>query len=223
MVSLLSLSLLAGLPTLKPFPPPLAMFSVEVIQDGPSNVASNGDSLIPYGAEKCAARSISTMRAMGGGLSMIERTLSWLEQNPGVEAKLYGKPGVLAEVMTHASGGAIALRSACTAPVLADGWKWTLDAAPKLCPVKAEALGNQRWLLVKDAPAAAVVVNRAPDPCQSRVSIAMFDAKGKTRVVLHADFAGAMSATLVGPKCRVELTYDPALEAFKPEWKSCKG
>jgi hypothetical protein len=223
MVSLLSLTLLSGLPPLKPFQPPLALFSIEVIQDGPSTVAVNGDSLIPYGADACAARSISTMRAMGGGLSMLERTLSWLEQNPGVEAKLYGKAGVLAEVMKHASGGAVSPRAACTPPSLADGWRWAFDAAPKLCPVKAGGSTNERWLLVKAAPAAAVVVNRAPDPCQSRVSIAMFDVKGKTRVLLHADFAGAMSATLVGPKCRIDLTYDPTLEAFKPEWKSCKG
>jgi hypothetical protein len=221
MLSLFALSVLSGLPVLKPFQPPLAMFSVEVIQDGPSAVATNGDSLVPYGGEKCAARSISTMRAMGGGLSMLERTLSWLEQNPGVEAKLYGRAGTLGAVMKHVSSAAIGSQRTCTAPVLTDGWRWSFDAAPKLCT--ADAATNERWLLVKDVPAAAVVVNRSPDPCQSRVSLAMFDAKGKTRVLLHADFAGAMSATLVGPKCRIDLTYDPSVEAFKPEWKSCKG
>ncbi|MDX2013772.1 MAG: hypothetical protein SFW67_26490 [Myxococcaceae bacterium] len=223
MLSLIAATVLAGLPTLAPFQPPLALFSVEVIQDGPSNIASNGDSLIPYGADTCAARSISTMRAMGGGLSMIERTLTWLEGQPGVEAKLFGKRGALGEVMKHVSTAAIAPRTSCVAPKLVDGWRWSLDAAPKLCAVKSDAPTNERWLLVKDVPAAAVVVNRSPDPCQSRVSMALFDAKGKTRVLLHADFAGAMSATLVGPKCRVELTYDPTLEAFKAEWKSCKG
>lgn len=73
MLSLLAASLLSGLPTLKPLPPPLAMFSVDVIHDGPANVATDSDSLVPYGGGACAARSLSTLRVLGGGLSMLER------------------------------------------------------------------------------------------------------------------------------------------------------
>jgi hypothetical protein len=32
-----------------------------------------------------------------------------------------------------------------------------------------------------------------------------------------------MSAVVVGDRCQLELVYDPNLEAFKGEWKSCKG
>ena len=57
----------------------------------------------------------------------------------------------------------------------------------------------------------------AADRCRPRLSAALFDASGKVRFRYHADFAGAVSAELIGDGCRgVAFTYDAAAAEFRP-------
>ena len=64
------------------------------------------------------------------------------------------------------------------------------------------------------------------DPVETRhaaLTAYLFDAKGVARVRLHADWGGAMSATLVGERCQlVDYVLDADKQVFTPAWKSCK-
>ncbi|MBE2248771.1 MAG: hypothetical protein IAE78_04410 [Myxococcus sp.] len=220
MLTIFTAAALTALPALKPLQPPLAVFTVEVLKgDGP---AEGGDRLITYAGPECSTRSVSSLRAMGAALTMLERVQQWLEQNPGAEAKLF-KKGTLAAAMKHASQGAFTGLAPCRAPSLVDGWKWPATDLGKLCPAKQPGPSSQVWLAVKSQPSSALSVTAASTPCQPRLSIALFDPKGRARAVLHADFGGVMSAVLLGDRCQVEFTYDPDVEAFQAQWKSCKG
>ncbi len=222
MTSLLVIAL-GGLPTPLPFQPPLAEFSVEILQDSAVGAPEGLDSFLPYGDEKCPTKAISTSRALGGALMALERTQAWLGQNPKVEAKLF-KKDTLADVKKHLTYATPVLTRQCKAATLIDEWKWPGGLSSKLCAPPKLPIRNEAWLAApKGATAAAVRVQSAKDPCQPRVSIALFDSKGKNRLVVNADFGGSMSATVVGDTCQIELTYDPTIEAFKPEWKACKG
>lgn len=221
MLALVVSASLAGLPALRPLQPPLAVFTPQILQDASVNGAENGDRLLRYGGEACTGRAVSMHRAMGAALTMLERLQPWLAANPGAEAKLF-KPGTVGEVMRHVSQGAPANVTACPAVSLEDEWRWPATAL-KACPSKLPESPVEQWLLVKKQPAAAIVVRPATDPCQPRLSIALFDPKGRHRADLHADFGGAMSAVLLGDRCQVAFSWDPSQEAFKAEWKSCKG
>lgn len=221
MVSLLAVSALAALPALKPLQPPLALFTLEVLQDANSASPQNGDQFIAYGGGACAGRSVSTIRAMGAALTTLERVQTWFKENPGVEAKLF-KKDTLAQVMKHASAGAVSRLESCKAWGAAGEWQLPPTDPGKLCEAKTPST-SRLWFAVKGKGSSAVQALPAGDACQPRVSIALFDPKGKTRLVLQADFGGVMSATVVGDACKVDFTWDPSIEAFKPEWKSCKG
>jgi len=220
MFSLLAATVLSALPALKPLQPPLAVFTVEVLQAG--GVARDGDTLLAYAGAECPTQAVSGMRAMGAALTMLEKVQRWLDQNPGAEAKLF-KKGTLGEVMKHVSHGAYGQLVPCKTVAPVETWKWPATDFGKMCPSKLPASPAEQWMTVKNVQSAALIVRSAATPCQPRLSIAMFDPKGKTRAALHADFGGVMSAVVVGDRCQLELTYDPNIEAFKAEWKSCKG
>ena len=222
MVSLLAVSVLAALPTLRPLQPPLALFTVEVLQDASSASPQNGDEFLRYQSEQCPGRAVSLMRAMGAGLTTLERMQTWLKENPGVEAVLF-KKDTLGKVAKHSSTAVPGSAYACAAWSGEPSWQYPPTPPGKICFSKKPPATNERWLTQKQKAAAAVKVEPATDPCQPRVSIALFDPNGKTRLVLNADFGGVMSASLIGDACRVDFTWDPTIEAFKPEWKSCKG
>lgn len=217
------LALVSALPIPLPFQPPLAEFSAEVLQDSAVASPEGLDSFLPYGSEKCPTKAISSARALGGALMALERTQGWLAQNPKVEAKLF-KKDTLADVKKHLTYAVPVPTRPCKPVTLGDGWRWPAGLSSKLCAQAKPGPRYEAWFgAPKGNTAAAVTVQPATDPCQPRISIALFDSKGKQRLVVNADFGGSMSATVVGDVCRVELTYDPSIEAFKPEWKACKG
>lgn len=224
MVSLLAVSVIAALPTLKPLQPPLALFTPEVLQDANAGGPQNGDRFIVFGGPTCAGRAVSSVRAMGAALTTLERVQTWFKENPGVEGKLF-KKDTLAQVMKHVSAGAVSRHEPCKPWGAAGEWQLPSSDPGKLCEVK-RPLGLDPpvlWFTVKGKGASVIQALPAADACQPRVSIALFDPKGKTRLVLNADFGGVMSATVVGDTCKVDFSWDPSIEAFKPEWKSCKG
>ena len=220
MFPLLAATVLSALPALKPLQPPLAIFTVEVLQGG--GLASNGDRLLSFADAECPMQAVSGLRAMGAALTMLEKAQRWLDENPGAEAKLF-KKGTLGEVMKHVSRGGFAQLVPCKVVAPVETWKWPVSDFGKMCLSKLPESPVEQWMTVKNVQSSALIVRPAATPCQPRVSIALFDPKGKTRALLHADFGGAMSAVVVGDRCQIELTYDPTIEAFKAEWKSCKG
>lgn len=219
--SLVALSLLAGLPALKPLQPPLALFSAEMLVDAKLASPQNADDFLVYGGEQCPGRGVSIMRAMGGALTTVERVQAWFKENPGAEAALF-KKDTLAAAMKHVSAGVPSTSTPCK-PWAANDWQFAPTDPGKLCESKKPPSVTERYLTVKGRASSAIQVRPAADPCMPRVSIALFDQKGKTRLLVHADFGGVMSATVVGDRCRVDFTYEPSIEAFKADWKACKG
>ncbi len=220
MFTFLAMTALSALPALKPLQPPLAIFTVEVLQAGVT--ARDGDTLLRYAGPQCPTQAVSGLRAMSAALTMIERVQRWLDENPGAEARLF-KKGTLGVVMKHVSQGAFTALVPCKTVAPVEGWKWPASDFGKLCTSELAAPPVEQFMTVKNVPSSAMIVRPAATACQPRLSVAMFDPKGKTRAVLHADFGGVMSAVVVGDRCQLELVYDPNLEAFKGEWKSCKG
>jgi hypothetical protein len=217
-----SVLVVSGLPSLQPLQPPLAEFSSEILQDTALTSPQGLDRFLVHGAASCPTKAISTARALGGALMTLERVQLWLNQNPGVEARLF-KKDTLADVKKHLTYAVPSTNESCKPPTLVEAWKWPAAMSGKLCAPKI-ASPTEAWFTgVKSQTAAAISVKPATDPCQPRVSIALFDSKGKNRLVVHADFGGAMSAIVVGDVCQIEFSYTPDLEAFKPQWKSCKG
>jgi hypothetical protein len=219
--SLVALSLVSGLPALKPLQPPLALFSQEVLVDSTLHSPQNGDAFLVYSGEQCPGRAVSIMQAMGAALTTVERVQAWFKDNPGAEAALF-KKDTLAQAMKHASAGVPSAATPCK-PWATNDWQLAPTDPGKLCDSKKPPPATERYFTVKGKASSAVLVRPAADPCKPRVSIALFDPKGKTRLLVHADFGGAMSATVVGDRCRVDFTYDPSVEAFKADWKACKG
>ncbi len=222
MLMVLASSLLAGLPPLTPLEPPLALFPAAVVQDTAVDGVGAGDVQLVFGGAQCPTRAISVMRSLSASLTMIERVQQWLDANPGAEGKLFKQKGTLGEVLSFVSAGGRSPQHPCQPQKPVDGWKLNVDAAPKLCEVAAPA--SEAWFLSGASATSAVrVSSAAAQECQPRVSVALFDAKGKTRVRLHADFSAAMSATLLGDGCRIELSWDVKAQRFKGQWKACKG
>jgi hypothetical protein len=221
MFSVLAATLVTSLPALKPLKPPLATFTVEILQS--DTAAQNGDALLPFTNAECTTRAVSAIHAMGAALTMLEKLQRWLDENPGAETKLFRK-GTLGEVMRHVSQGAFGRLVPCRTITPVDVWKWPARDFGTMCLSKTPLAAAERWLTVKKVQSSALLVQpAATNPCQPRLSIALFDPRGKTRAVLHADFGGVMSAVVVGDRCQIELTYAPDIEGFRPEWKSCKG
>jgi hypothetical protein len=217
MTLLVWFGLTAALPVLKPLDPPLVVYSSELISD--DSQARDGDSLMVFGGQACPGRAASAMRALGGALSLLERLQRWFSDNPDAERRLFGRKGVLAELLTTTSESSVVASRSCTPPKLAEGWKWAFGMAPKLCP--AASPSNQTWFVRSQKVAAAVVVTAAADVCSPRLSTALFDPKGRVRVLLNVDFSSVPSVTLMGASCKLELVFDSESKRFIGQWKSC--
>ena len=165
------------------------------------------------------------MRFMGGAGRALEQLQQSLDRAPGSEKKLFGRKSVLGEVMKQLSTSRFEQKLSCPAAPLADGFKLELTSTPKKwCDAKADATDGEFWFFSGKSAAAVISVQKgATDVCKPRLSTVLFDAKGVARVRLHADWGGAMSATLVGERCQlVDYVLDPDKQVFTPAWKSCK-
>lgn len=220
----LVMMVVSGLPSPAPLEPPMAQFAQTLLRDSMGSTEAGDTHLFFKAAESCPQRYVSTLGAMSGALSALERLQQWLAKNPGVEVTLYGRAGALAQVFTHVSKSAISnTKAPCTLPKT-DEWRLVAPLKGKLCESQKPLSTVERWLVSKQGVVAAgVLADSAEGACAPRLSIALFDTRGALRVILNADFGGAMSAQLVGDRCRLALDYDATAGVFRPEWKNCKG
>lgn len=215
-----------------PAPPTLGAISAplghigNVVDAPPKGGASDSDRVVLPKWEGCEPQGVYLMRFLSGASRALEQLQQSLDAGgPDAEKKLFGRKAALAEVMKQLSASRFEARTGCAASPLLDGYQLELAAAPrKWCEAKADASEGEFWFFTQGKPAAVVSVQRgAGSPCKPRLSAVLFDARGAARVRLHADWAGAMSTTLVGERCqRVDYVLQTEQQAFSPSWKSCK-
>lgn len=196
-----------------------------VVDELPQGGVLDSDKVVTPKWEGCEPKGIYLMRLMGGTGRALEQLQQSLDRAPGSEKKLFARKAVLAEVMKQLSTSRFEPKVSCTAAALRDGFKLELTAKPKKwCAAKVDASEGEFWFFSGKRASAVISVQKgATDVCKPRLSTVLFDAKGVARVRLHADWGGAMSATLVGARCRlVDYTLDADKQAFVPTSKSCK-
>lgn len=195
---------------------------VDVIPQGGS---LDSDKVIAPKWEGCEPKGIYLMRFMGGAGRALEQLQQSLDRAPGAEKKLFARKAVLTEVMKQLSASRFELKVSCTPSPLAEGYRLELAAAPKKwCEAKSDATEGEFWFFAKGKPSAVISVQRGgAEACKPRLSTVLFDARGLARVRLHADWGGAVAATLAGDRCQViDYSLDPGKQVFTPAWKSCK-
>jgi hypothetical protein len=110
------------------------------------------------------------------------------------------------------------------------GWKLELGSLPKsLCAAKRPLPGvGEFWFATAqsakekaDGRALTAVVRVAPaatgaaDRCRLRLSAALFDDQGKTRLRFHADYGEALEVELLADACAVEFVFEASAQAFR--------
>ena len=225
------LSIVAALVLTVPPPPALGEISAplghigNVVDALPKGGVSDSDKLVAPKWEGCEPKGIYLMRFLGGAGRALEQLQQSLDRSAGSEKKLFGRKGVLGEVMKQLSTSRFEGKQSCPAAPLSEGYKLELTAAPKKwCDAAADAGEGEFWFFAGKLPAAVISVQKGgADVCKPRLSTVLYDAKGVARVRLHADWGGAMMATLVGEKCQlVDYTLEAEKQVFVPAWKSCK-
>jgi hypothetical protein len=224
-VSLVLCGAPAPTPPLPTIAAPLGHFGA-VVEPEPRDGVRDQEHPVRPSVPQCAPQIVYLMRYLGGVTRVVEQAQQWLDKTPGLERRLFARRGVLGDVLRHLAGSQREDKKACTPVPLGSGYQLELARAPRrLCAAGARGDGlGESWFVTAGAPAAVVSVQRGGvDPCLPRLSAVLFDPKGVARVVVHADWGGAVSATLLGDRCqRVDFALDPARQAFAPEMKSCK-
>jgi hypothetical protein len=215
-----------------PPPPPLGEISAplghigNVVDAPPKGGVSDSDKVVVPQWEGCQAQGVYLMRFLGGSARALEQLQQSLDRGGAdAEKRLFGRKGVLGEVMKQLGSSRFESRVPASPSALADGYRLELTAAPrKWSDAPPGAAEGEYWFFAQGKPAAVVSLQRgAPDACKPRLSTVLFDARGTPRVRLHADWGGALSASLIGERCQaVEYSLQPERQVFSPLWKSCK-
>lgn len=197
-----------------------------VVNELPAGGFSDADKVVAPRWKGCPAKGVYLMRNLSGSMRALEQLQLSLNAAEGAETKLFGRKGVLSELMTQLTSAQLKPKVRCNRSALADGFKMMLPAAPqKWCEGKVDAGDGEFWFFTGSVPSAVISVQKgaAAEPCQPRLSTVLFDGKGQARVRVHADWAGAVSATLVGDGCEsVNYIFSPATQTFIPRWITCK-
>lgn len=227
LVALVALSLAAAPPPPQPaeISAPLGHFGNSFDAEPQGGQKSNERVVLPKW-EGCATQGVYLMRFLLGASRTLEQLQQSLDRGPGAEKKLFGsKKDTLGEVLRQLSASKLEAKVPCKPSSLTDGFKLAVDKAPtRWCDAKGEPQEGEFWFFAAGKPAAVVSVQKgSPDVCKPRLSTVLFDAKGTGRVQIHADWAGAMSTSLLGEKCQtLEFTLNAETQSFVPTWKSCK-
>lgn len=225
MLSTALIFVIAAAPTLPgEIPAPFGHYG-SVVGKVPAGGLPGNDKVLLPAWEGCDPQAIFVMRFFSGTARALEQLQQSLDRAPGVEKKLFGRVGTLGELMRSLGSSTFDARRDCTEPKLAEGFKLELTALPKKwCDAPATAQDGAFWYAANGKSVA--VLNVAPGgekACRPRLSAVLFDAKGVARLRVQADWAGEVSATLLGDRCQVlEYTLDREKQAMTPAWKSCK-
>jgi hypothetical protein len=198
----------------------------DVVTDPPTRGIPAGEQVVvgrPPGCEQ--VRAVWLTRAVSGTARAAEELLQWLETYPGEAAGEFGQgPGALDGLRQAVDRANRAVPSDDVRCGAVKG-PWRLPAragAAARCaaPLSLDRPGQLDFLDGAGKPPAARV-RLAPGernrPCLPRISVALHDAAGKVRVLVHADFAGApLEVTLFGKRPQ-PWRLVPATQFFVPQ------
>lgn len=196
-----------------------------VVTPVPAGGIPGSDKVLLPAWEDCEPQAVWLMRFFSGTARALEQLQSSLDRAPGAEKRLFGRTGVLAELISRLGTAVFDARRDCSEPKLVDGFKLELTSPPKKwCDAPADAQDGAFWFSSLKKPAAVVQLSAGGEKaCRPRLSAVLFDLKGVARLRFHADWGGEVSATLVGERCQnIEYSFDRDRQVFVPAWKSCK-
>ena len=191
-------------PTFTELPGPLGATS-GLVGDVPLGGEKAGERRVTVQPNGCATqRSVDLARFLQGTLFALNQVQSWLDGQPGAEARIFKQKGTLGEVAKLSAGAAPAPERLCGAG-LRDGYKLDLTRAPpRKCRAAPQKTLADHWWTHAGKPAAVVHVappDRKDDACGVRLSAVLFDQTGAARFRYHADLRGPPVATLLGDGC----------------------
>ncbi len=223
---------------LPPIPAPLGHLGDSLL-DAPEGGVTGGEKVVISKYEGCARdRAVFLTRFVSGAALGGNQLQLWLAADKAVEAAVFKEPGTLARTLDVAREGTFVEGERCQAAPR-EGWKLELAAVPKsLCnkprakPGEGEFWFSRPMLTERrpgDPPAPpklprgmfSAVVRVAPaapnieDRCRLRISSALFDDKGKARLLFHADYGAALAVEVRGDGCSLDFTFDPAVQGFR--------
>ncbi len=239
MIALLALNALvlagspapAGWDALPFLPAPLGRLG-DAIADVPAGGVPAGEKVVVARYEGCdRERAVFLNRFLAGAALGGNQIQSWLATN-GKEAAVFKDRLALGKALDRAREGLFVEGQRCqSAPK--DGWKLELQSLPRaLCAKERKGGTGEFWFakpgmtkgkdltaVVRLAPAGPAVEDR----CRLRASAALFDDKGKARLLFHADYGAALEVELRGDGCSVAFVFDSAIQGFRARpLKGCR-
>lgn len=225
-LAFLAASTLLAAPKPEPLPSlpaPLGQVGT-VVQPAGAKAPTDQDRAVLSHVAGCEDQAIFPLRMLASTIRAAEQLDGWLASVKGLEAKVFGKAkGTLGGVVAHLRTAAFEAKHECGEAPVRDGFKLVAVAPPaKWCPLPEGAGGGTRWFFSAGKPAAVVFVDPGAAPaCRARVSALLFDAKGKPRLAVHADWGGAMAAELFGDRACVDFAFDAQEQSFRPTLGKC--
>lgn len=222
--SVLLLALTAAPPLPAEISAPFGHFGA-VVQPEPAGGLPGNDKVLLPKWETCESQAVYLMRFLSGSARALEQLQQSLDRAPGAEKKVFGRKDVIGELVSQLSTSMFEAKRDCAEPKLLDGFKLDLTTAPKKwCDAPVGAQDGAFWFFSAKKPSVVIHVTKGAEKvCRARISAVLFDNKGVARVRIHADWAGEVSATLVGERCQnVEYTFERDRQVFVPSWKTCK-
>jgi hypothetical protein len=237
--SLLLVSVLCGLSaraadSLPPLSAPLGRVG-DVVQPVPQGGLPGGEKVVAGALLRCDTPQAFFLERFftQGALGAAEQIQDWLSTQPAVRRRLFGKADPLGEALGRARSGVYLEASLCPKePPLSKDARLVAARAPAgVCKGEPGTLSDGGlWLVARpgtsgtlgrrDFTGAVLLAPAAPDAedaCRPRMSAAVYDAKGQTRLLYHADWSGEAQVEVRGDRCRRLLfRFDPRGQAFLP-------
>lgn len=205
---------------LPPLPVPLGRLHDVLELENHTGAAASDEQAFVFEPVGCGHPvTINLSRLLGGTNHALGQLQDWLNLTTGLDRSLFGPTSRLTELVDRLSRAQYSAQKACAAPKPVGGYRLELMSAPKLCAASGASRATEHWFVSDGKPFAAVVVSsaapKAHDACLPRLSLVLFDAQGAARLRYHADYAGAVSASLMGERCQqIDFTLDQKAQAF---------
>ncbi len=219
---------------LPPIAPPLGRIG-DVVQGVPEGGVRGREKVVTATLDRCETEQAFYLERFftQGALGAMGQVNAWFKENPAVMKRLFGKGDLFVKTLDGARSGTFHDGGLCPKEKpQADGWRLASGAAPKaLCKTEQGPRSEGGlWLFVRPGTKGALTQKdfrgavllspsdpAAAKPCLPRLSAAVFDAAGKTRLRYHADWNGAAEVEVLGNGCqRLRFTFDEANRHFAP-------
>ncbi len=179
---------------------------------------------VRFAPESCEPQIIRLAAQVTGAMAAIEQLTAWVKVN-NLEGKLFSRKELLTESIALLTKSSLSANHSCTPLKTRDAFKlMAADAPAKFCAAELERSTGDFWLMADKKPAAVFnVMNGGTNVCRPRISTTLFDSKGKARLLIHLDWGGDTSFTVIGDRCQnLDFTFDTKQQTFTGKRISCK-